>query len=631
MAHRHLFRPLSLTLALTLALTPAASALTTDQARELLTDYYIDEIPQSVLDQETVQQIVEALGDPYTQYFTAEEYAQFNSSMEDTGLVGIGIAMLTVQEGLLVQRVYQDTPAAEGGLQTGDLIVAVDGKAITGDNLLVAASWLQGEEGTQVEVTYLRDGTEHTVTLTRRAVVLPATYTELVDGHIGYIDCDTFGGHTLEHFLDGLETYASQADQWLVDLQDNGGGMVNAAAATSSCFTGDEMTGYYRDKSGRITPFGSDQEQQTTQPVIVLTNENTASASELFAAAIRDHDAGLVVGGRTYGKGVAQNVFNQAVLPDYFPDGDALKITTYRLFSPIGSTTNTIGVFPHLLVDSAIAPEVALLLSSACPDQDTGNTLRIDFAQTWYVDLDAALSQDHRPAFTALLEALPETVPVLEGTGGADGWTNTTAAALAEKYGLTDYTPRTFSDIAGSPYCQAIQLLATYGVLQGDGSGAFRPTEGLTRAQLCALLAQALHCKSYTGANQFSDVPEDSWYASAVNTMARMGLVEGVGDGRFDPDAPVDHQQFITMMARLGRQLNLALDLTASSQPADAAEAPELAEYAGWARDSVWLLGESASLLWDEPENIDPTAPATREEAAALTSSLLVHTGLLPV
>ena len=95
MAHRHLFRPLSLTLALTLALTPAASALTTDQARELLTDYYIDEIPQSVLDQETVQQIVEALGDPYTQYFTAEEYAQFNSSMEDTGLVGIGIAMLT--------------------------------------------------------------------------------------------------------------------------------------------------------------------------------------------------------------------------------------------------------------------------------------------------------------------------------------------------------------------------------------------------------------------------------------------------------------------------------------------------------------------------------------------------------
>ena len=85
------------------------------------------------------------------------------------------------------------------------------------------------------------------------------------------------------------------------------------------------------------------------------------------------------------------------------------------------------------------------------------------------------------------------------------------------------------------------------------------------------------------------------------------------------------------MMARLGRHLNLALDLTASSQPADAAEAPELAEYAGWARDSVWLLGESASLLWDEPENIDPTAPATREEAAALTSSLLVHTGLLPV
>lgn len=629
MAHRYVIRPLSLTLSLALALTPAASALTPQQAGELLTDYYIDEVPQSVLDQETVRQMVEALGDPYTQYFTAEEYSQFNSSMEDTGLVGIGLSMLTLPEGLLIQRAYAGAPAAEGGLRAGDLIIAVDGKSVTGDNLLVAASWLQGKEGTQVKVTYLRDGVEHTVTLTRRAVVIPATYTELVDGHIGYIDCNTFGTDTLTHFLEGLETYGSQADHWLVDLQGNGGGMIDAAASTSACFTGNDLTCYFRDKEKRISPFGIQQEQQTTAPVIVLTDENTASASELFAAAIRDNNAGLVVGSRTYGKGVAQSVFDQQSLPDYFPDGDALKITVYRLYSSVGTTTNTIGVFPHLLVNSALASDVAMLLSGTSP-QDTGNTVRIDFGWKWYIDLDAALSETGRPTFTALLEALPETAAVLEGTGGADGWADTTPAALAEKYGLTGYTPRTFSDIADSPYRQAIQLLATYEVLQGDGSGAFRPTDGLTRAQLCALLAQMLHCKSYTGASQFSDVAADSWYFSSVNALARMGLVEGAGNGQFNPDAPVDHQQFVTIMARLGRQLSLSLDLTASSQPDDALESPVLADWAGWAKDSAWLLGEAVSLLWDDTGNIAPTAPATREEAAALTCSLLVNTGILP-
>ena len=190
----------------------------------LLEDYYIDDVPQSVLEQLTVQQMVEALGDPYTQYFTAEEYGQFLSSMEDIPIVGTGVSALTTQDGLLILRVFSDTPAAESGLLPGDLIVEIDGKSTTGDNVLSASSWLQGEEGTQVKVTYLREGAEHTVTLTRRAITIPATYTELWDGHIGYIDCDTFGTDTLDHFLDGIKTYGDEADHWIVDLRLNGGG-----------------------------------------------------------------------------------------------------------------------------------------------------------------------------------------------------------------------------------------------------------------------------------------------------------------------------------------------------------------------------------------------------------------------
>ena len=638
MAHRHFARPLAATLALTLALTSAASALTPDQASELLKDYYIDDVPQSVLEQPTVQQMVEALGDPYTQYFTAEEYAQFLGTMEDVNVVGIGISALTTQEGLLIQRVYADTPAARGGLQAGDLIVEVDGKPITKDDLLTAASWLQGKEGTQVKVTYVRDGTKYTVTFTRQAVTIPATYSELWDGHIGYIDCDTFGGDTLDHFLEGMETYGDQADHWIVDLRQNGGGEINAAMSSAACFTGPALMTYMLDSSGEIGSYGSNLESQTLYPVVVLTDGDTASASELFSAAIRDNNAGILVGGRTFGKGVAQSVFDQMSNPDYFPDGDALKITTFRLYNASGTTANTVGILPHLLVDPAIASDVAILLSGTSPSGSTEGLVRIDFGWRWYVDLDTALSEEYRAAFVALLEALPTTVRVLEGTGGADGWVDTKAEALAEKYGLTEYEARTFSDIADSPYYTQIRQLATYEILQGDGTGAFRPEDGLTRAQLCALLAQALQCRPYTGTSRFSAVFADSWYFSAVNTMASMGLVTGVGGGRFDPDAPVDHQQFITIMGRLAQKLSLFLDQTVAEMPEEAASDPALAAYPDWAKESVWLLsmsqkgllGNTINLLWEPLADIDPSAAATREEAAALTCSVLNYIGILP-
>ncbi len=629
----------ALLLSLSLLLTPAARALTPEQAGQLLTDYYIDDVPHSVLEQPTISQMLELLGDPYTQYFTAEEYRQFLGSMVDIPIVGTGVSVLTTQDGLLLLRVFSDTPAAEGGLLPGDLIVEIDGKSTSGDNLLLAASWLQGEEGTQVTVTYLREGVRHTVTLTRRAITIPTTYTELWDGHIGYIDCDTFGGDTLEHFLDGIETYDSQVDHYIVDLQNNGGGEINAAMSAAACFTGPALMTYFLDGSGEVTSYGSQLESQTIYPAIVLTNGETASASELFAAAIRDNNAGILVGGRTFGKGVAQIIFDEESYPDYFSDGDALKVTTYRLYAASGTTAQTVGLLPHLLVDPAIASDVAVLLSGTAPKTDTQGTLRIDFGWRWYVDVETALSADCRPAFVALLEALPETVRILEGTGGADGWADTSAADLAEAYGLTEYKARTFSDIAGSPYQAQIQQLATYEILLGDGTGAFRPTEGLTRAQLCALLAQALSCEADTGSSRFSDVSADSWYCSAVNAMAVMGLVEGVGGGRFDPDAPVDHQQFITIMGRLAQKLNLFLAQVTEEQAAEGLSDPALADYADWAKESAWLLalsqqglvGNTINLLWAPLEEIAPTAAATREEAAYLTCTLLSYVGFLPV
>lgn len=637
MKHARPARLLALPLALSLLLSPAARALTVEQAGELLQDYYIDEVPEDVLSQPTIQTMLEALGDPYTEYFTAEEYGSFNDSMSDTETVGLGISSRITDTGVLVQRVYPDTPAADAGLLAGDLITAADGTSLAGLDAAAVSQLLAGEAGSQVELICLRDGESITITATRRAIVIPATYTELWDGHIGYIDCDTFGDETAAHFTEGMEASAG-ADHWIVDLRDNGGGQLNAAMEAAGHFTGATALAYLKDSTGAYGAYGSNEEAQTLYPAIVLTSGETASAAELFSAGIRDTNSGILVGGRTFGKGVAQIVLNQDVLPDYFPDGDAMKITTYRFYSPSGATTDTVGLIPHLLVEDDIADEVAALLSASSPKGTTEGYLRIDFNWRWHVNLDEALSEENQAAFTALLEALPDDVRVLEGTGGAGEWADTSVEALVETYGLTGYQDRGFTDTEGSPYAAQIDRLATYGLIAGIGNGAYNPQGELTRAQLCALLAKVLNCRVPTGESQFSDVSMDDWYGQCINAVARLGLVEGVGGGRFAPDAPVTHEQFIAIMARLSQWLNMYMDLTAREMPDGAADDASLNSYAPWSRESVWLLslsqqslsGESINLLWAPLEDIEPSAVTTREEAAALTCDLLTYLGVLP-
>ena len=639
MKHRPLRRlyALGIALALTLTLTPTARALTLEQARELLSKYYIDPISEEVLSQPTILDMLQALGDPYTVYFTPEEYQQFNSSMQDSTLIGIGISSTQVENGLRVEYVYADSPAEQGGLRSGDVITAVDGKTAGGVDLETAAGWLHGEEGSSISITYLRDGASRTISLIRRKIVIPATITRLEDGHIGFITCDTFGGETLGHFTDGITANDGAADHWILDLRGNGGGTLDAAIYSAGLFTGSGALAYLRDGAGTYGAYGTDEQPLTLDPVIVLTSPYTASSAELFSAAVRDRNAGICVGERTYGKGVAQSVLDNTQLPDYFPDGDAIKITAYRFFSPAGNTNDTVGIIPHLLVPEQSAEAVARLLCASGPKGGTANMLRLDFGWRWFIDLDAALLPENREAFALLLEAIPSNVRLLEGTGDADGWRDTTPQAVAQAHGV-DCRFRGFSDTEQSPYGQQIDILAVYGIVQGDGSGAFRPEGSLTRAQLCALLYQALGCSSTVAKSRFSDVSLDAWYGQAVNALADLGFVSGVGGGTFRPDDPVTHEQFITIMGRIAKWLNMYLYEETLTAPADSLQAPELDGYASWAKGEAWLLalsqqgiqGESINLLWEDLDAIAPLDTTTREEAASLVYTVLSYVGILP-
>lgn len=638
MRHRLFPRLTAAALSLSLLLLPAAQALTVEQAGELLDTYYVDTVPRSVLEQPTVDAMLEALGDPYTEYFTPEEYQAFTDSMSDTSLVGIGIVFTLTEEGLLLDQVLEGSAALEAGMAPGDLIVAVDGNSVLGEDSTVVTGWIQGEEGTTLKVTYLRDGKKKTVTLTRRLVVVPATTSELLDGHIGYIRCTTFGSETVGHFREALEAYGDQANMWIVDLRSNLGGATTAATESAGLFTGPGEMAYLRDGEDYYSAYYQQDASLTLYPAIVLVDEYSASSSEIFASAIRDRGAGIVVGTRTFGKGVAQSVLDRENTPEYFPDGDALKITSHRFFSPAGNTTDQVGVIPDFLVEPEQIADVAYLLSHADPSTDKGPVLRIDQGWRLYVDLEAAATAAYKDAFTALLNAIPDSVSLwIGGEAGSEGWARTTASYVAQLCAVT-YTAPFFSDQDASAFYTPLSILKTYGLVNGKDDGAFHPQDTLTRAELCQLLAVALNCTVPANASPFTDVAADAWYAPAVTAMSNMGLVAGTGDGTFRPEDPIDHQQFITILGRLAQWVNLYLYNTAQAMPEGSTNAPGLLAYADWAKPAAWLMsysqtgffGNTISLLWDTADSIDPTAATTRDEAACALYRLLSHTDLLP-
>jgi len=635
---KRLSRALTLLLILILLLTPAVQALTVEQARELLAGYYVDEIPEQVLSLDSIEDIILALGDPYTQYLNAEEYAAFLASMKDDMVVGIGITAGQHESGLLIMGTFSGAAAQAAGLVAGDIIVLVDGQSAAGQNSDAVAGWVRGQAGTQVSIRVLHvDGSVEEYVLTRQLVVIPATTSELVEDHIGYIVCDTFGDETVEHFQEGIDAYAIQTDHWIVDLRNNYGGDVGAAVGSLAIFLGEGDMVYLRDGAGDYVRYSSDRPSQSMHPVIVLTSQWTASASEIFASAIRDFQGGLIIGSRTFGKGVAQVLLDKGSMPEYFDDGSALKVTAYRYFSTEGNTADQLGVIPHLLVSAENTGNIAWLLSASDPLNENKGMLRVHLGSwRWHVDLTDAVTDELRPAFIELLEALPPETDLFVG-GGNNQWNEITVAALADQVKV-DYTPRMFADAADSVYQVQIDTLRTYEIVKGCDDGLFHPEETMTRAELCALLAQAMNCTPVSGESMFADVPASAWYAPYVNALDALGLVEGCGDGLFHPLERINHEQFITVMARLSARLNMNFyELSKDGPGEEVLTDQSLSAYSDWAKSSVWLLGKSQknlfggelNLLFAPVNELAPADDTLREEAAALLYSVLTYLDIL--
>lgn len=616
-------RAAALGLTLTLALSPVAGAITVDEARDLLRANYIDEIPEEILSLPTIEEITNALGDPYTYYMTAEEYAAFQSDMGDTNVVGIGVMVEKTTDGLLVSSVAPDAPAARAELQVGDLIVAVDGTTIEEAGSPDALTTLiTGEAGTEVTLTVLRDGQELERTMTREAVVFPTVTGQVVDDHIGWLSCSSFGETSGAYFEEYITAEDEAADHWVVDLRSNPGGSATAVIQAVGYVLGNHDVAYVVDRQGslatwRPNPLPVEMPGLIQEPMVVLVDGNSASAAELFAAAMRDYQYGLVIGTRTFGKGIAQSVFEQ-------PDGSAFKITTSRYYSPGYSTPDRSGVLPHLVVDANLADEVARLLCGGAVEEPSQDVLAIALVdQTWYVHREEAVSEDYAPAFAELLATIaPNTPMTLDGKA-------VTPAEVAEAWGV-DYVSRWFDDVADSLYGDEINTLASLGVLLGNENGDFEPQDQLTRGELVSMMVQAMGywCWQNQGSAPFTDVDQEDWYATAVDIAYNLGLIQGNEDGEFRADDPVDHQQFLTILARMGERSDLSIERRLEQVTEEELAAEAVQAYDAWARPYV-VTAEDLGFLAVPLEELDPTAPTTREEAAAMLYRMLDYIAII--
>ena len=297
--------------------------------------YYKDVDEQDVVDG-ACKGLVAGLGDPYSFYMTKEEYENWKASA--TGeYSGIGVTFSQDKNGnYVVVGVTRDSPAEKAGLKSGDYIVEVDGK--TYDDMDVMARAIRGDAGTKVKVTYVRDNKKNEVSITREKIVEKSVEYKMLDGNIGYIKLSSFISSSAEDFSNALKDLEGKGAKGLIlDLRDNGGGLVEQCIDIADEFLDEGVVTYVEDKNGKKQEYKS-KDGKTDLKTVVLVNGNSASCSEILAGALKDNGCKLV-GETTFGKGVIQSTAE-------LKDGSALKLTIMQYFSPKGNAIQDKGVTP---------------------------------------------------------------------------------------------------------------------------------------------------------------------------------------------------------------------------------------------------------------------------------------------
>ncbi|AND86024.1 PDZ domain-containing protein [Clostridium tyrobutyricum] len=315
------------------------------EVRNTLYKYYDGKIDDSVLLEGALKGMTSSLKDPYTVFMNKKEFNDFNTETEGN-YSGIGIQVASKDNKIQIQQVFEDSPSKKAGLMTNDIIEKVNGIEVNGNELEKAVSIMKGKEGTEVKLTIFRKNKGSFDVKVKRAKVNMVTVTgEIVDNNVGYIQVSMFDENTAKNFKKELTLLKSKGMKSLIiDLRDNPGGVLDQCVSMVSNFLpSGKVVVSTIDKYNNKKEYKSEGGNFYNMPITVLTNGNSASASEIFSGAIRDYKLGTLVGEKTFGKGVVQTMFDTG-------EGTALKVTISKYYTPSGENIHKKGIKPNVQV-----------------------------------------------------------------------------------------------------------------------------------------------------------------------------------------------------------------------------------------------------------------------------------------
>ncbi|MEW9698864.1 S41 family peptidase [Paenibacillus sp. SI8] len=339
----------------------AQEDLQTQQVREVIGKLHVSGVTEEALAGQSIKQMVEGLKDPYTVFFSKEEYGQFNSSLENN-YVGMGARIGLDEKGVYISEVFAGSAAETAGLQRDDYVVAVDGVAIDKESTESARSKIVGVAGTKTKVTVQRGDKELTLELTRKAVNVPEVYSKSFSDGVGYIQITDFSSDADEDFDQQLKALQAKGLKTLIlDVRNNPGGLVDTAENIAKHFVKEGVLIHTKDRNGEDDPVSFTGGSALNVPVYILANENSASASEVLSGALQDYKVGKVIGMQTYGKGSVQQLYQ-------LDSGSALKVTVEEYLTPLKRKVNKVGITPDVKVDGAAAQLISALHLSGISD-----------------------------------------------------------------------------------------------------------------------------------------------------------------------------------------------------------------------------------------------------------------------
>lgn len=318
-----------------------------DELYSYMNIYYYEDFEKEDIAEALYSGLLNSLEDPYSVYYTAEEYEELmvNTSGTYCG-IGAGVSQDLSTMEVTITKVYSGTPAEEAGLLAGDMIVSVDGLEAVTVSVDELVQHIRGEEETSVHMTIYRPSTQETLEfdVVRRYVELASVEGEMLENGIAYIEVLEFQSKTDEQFAAMVEDFKSQGMKGLiVDVRANPGGLLSSVVNMLDYVLPEGLLVYIEDKYGNREEYTSDA-SCLDLPMVVLVDQNSASASEIFAGALKDYEYATLVGQTTYGKGIVQNI-----IP--LEDGDALKLTTAKYFTPNGNYIHEVGISPNVEVE----------------------------------------------------------------------------------------------------------------------------------------------------------------------------------------------------------------------------------------------------------------------------------------